>query len=704
MTNDSFVHVDDITMQRTDGKAVVTAHIRWNVDGVNDQNMIVGDLRLVAVSDQGHLPFLLGTINQNIARDQTRDVTFTIANDEALAAMRSGNRIVLTASQHQYAGQRSLTVRTYATVAEVQAFGSPQPRIGSKDCSDVPIVPGAILRYCDLVGVYLDGALVSIHDPKSDEGKLPSKSTRLERADLTGATAVRADLSGASIAGGRLNGMDLRRATLNNLSLAGADAIELIADQATSDKDARDSGANFFNTNLTGASLQNTTFRGVSVSQARLDGAQMRGAVWQSIADGATFRGADLAGADLGSSTFKLVDFENASLTDSSLTDLQLAWTWLCRTALPAGSALDGSRDCRTESEAQRDQIPAPDQASPFVTIDAASVSDAPAGAVGPRTVTARINWDSSAANPSGYAMGSGDLRLIAVNRSTGIPTVLDTQSYNNVSQPTDYAITIDDREKLAAMTPGNRIVLTATQHAPRPRSGNPTGRSYVTVDVLQRGPGLGQVGSLDCSRVALTVDSARALDYCDLTGAMLDNAGLYARSMRKVDLTGASVQNAQLGELFLDGSRLGGVDASGAALTNVWAFDAWAPRFDLSGGSAAGSPLFMRNLDGANFNDTTLSDSPLVAASLRRATFLRATLIHPDLAYTDLFNAQFSRVDASQGHPSLFLANLTQADMTGSTWSLDEGDENPWQWATLCRTDLPNVSYGISGDRDCPR
>jgi uncharacterized protein YjbI with pentapeptide repeats len=695
-----YVRVDGTSITRAADRASVSARITWNADGVSDFAMTRGDLRLVAVSERGHLPYLLGTVSQDVSRDRTRSVTIVVTEPRALAAMRTGNRIVLTASQHQDPGQVTRSDRTYVTVAEVQPFGSPQPRVGTTDCSATAILPGAMLRYCDLVGADLDGALVSVHDPESQEGTVPSRSTRLERADLTGATAIRSDFSGASIAGGRLNGIDLTRAKLDNLSLAGAEAIEIVARAATSDKDARDSGADFFRTNLTGADFRDTVFRGVSVARSRLDGADLRGATWESYGNGATFRGADLTGALLGASLVDFVDFTDATLTASTLTDLQLAWAYLCRTALPAGSTLDASRDCRGPVERSRTPIPAPEQADPYVRIS----DDALDGGPGSLAVSARVDWDEGAADPAGYGMTRGTLRLVAVDARSGVPTLLDAQAVDDVTTPASYTVTITDRAKLAAMGRGNRIVLTATQHPPRARAGKVTTRTYVTVDVLQRGPALGRIGTLDCSRVALTADSARALDFCDLSGAMLDTAALNGRSMREVDLAGATMHNARIGGLFLDGSRLAGVDADGSRWSNISAFDSWAPRLDLSGGTVVGSPLYPRNLDGAVFDGSTLTDSPLTAASLRRATFAKARLIHPDLAYADLSEARMTGVDASLSNPSLFLADLTRADLSGSTWNVDETGDNPWRWATLCSSLLPSQDFGVSGDRDCPR
>ncbi len=692
--------MDDVKLQRVDGKAIVTGHVRWHANSVTAYRMDTGELRLVAISDQGHLPVLLGKDTLDLSTEQTGDVKITVTDEAALAAMRQGNRIVLTASQHQSTGQVSLSNRTYVTVAEVQPFGSIQPNIGREDCSGIPIVPGALLRHCDLMGAYLDYALVSVHDPKSSEGKRPSRSTRLERADLTGATAFHSDFSGASIAGGRLNGVDMRRAKLDNLSLAGAEAIELNARGATSDKDARDSGGNFFRTNLEDADLRDTVFRGISVGRARLDGAKIQGATWEAIADGATFRGADLTGAKMGTAHIDYADFTDAILTGTTFTDIQLAWTWLCRTSLPSGSVYDGSRDCHSATERQRLPFPTPDRSTPYVTV----VGDITRVDSGALNVNAQVTWHADSAKLSGYGMTTGDLRLVAVADGTGVATVLDTQSYAKMTAPGEYSVTISDPAKLAAMARGNRIVLTATQHAPRPRGDKTTTRSYVTVNVLQRGPGLGQIGRLDCSTVALVSESATALDFCDFSGAMLDKAAFNGRFMRQVDLSGATMQDAALTAVALSGARLGGLKASGVAFTNVSAFDAWAPEADLSRSVIQGSPLYIRNLEGADFTRAKVIDSPLVAASLRRAVFSNALLTHPDLAYSDLTSAKLDGVNASLSNPSLFLANLTHADMSGSRWNVDESGDLPPKWATLCDTTMPDPDYPFKGDRDCPR
>ena len=93
-------------------------------------------------------------------------------------------------------------------------------------------------------------------------------------------------------------------------------------------------------------------------------------------------------------------------------------------------------------------------------------------------------------------------------------------------------------------MRPGNRVVLTATQHPPLPdRRRAQTNGSYVTVDTLQVGPGRGRVGSRDCSDLLLSVRPAAGAtyDFCDLAGAVLTQATL-AGPMREADLTGADL------------------------------------------------------------------------------------------------------------------------------------------------------------------
>lgn len=699
------VRVDGLRVVRNADRALVTARVTWNADGASAYGMTAGDLRLVAVSEHGHLPMLLAKGSADVDRDRVQDVRLTVTDDAALAAMHRGNRIVLTASQHAPVAPVSLTTRSYVTVAEAQPFGSPQPHIGTEDCSATPILPGARLNHCDLTGADLDGALVSQHDPKGDEGRTDSRSTRLVRADLTGATMVRADVSGASIAGGRINGADLTRGKLDNLSLAGTEAVELIARGATSDKDAKDSGANLFNTRLTGADLRETQFNGVSFQQAVLNGADLRGARWQgALATGSSFRAADLTGASLGpGSSVYFADFTDATLTGTDLSDIQLTWATLCRTALPAGVRADGQRDCRDRVESPTTPAPDPDRADPYISIRGASIGDGP----GPRTIRATVAWDADSRALSGYGMLAGDIRVVAIDGRTGRPTPIATLAIATLRDTTtDYAVTVDEPGKLAAMRPGNRIVLTATQHPPFGRSGKLTERSYVTVSTLQKGPGRGRVGQYDCSRIALVAVSARldGLTFCDLAAATLSTAALGARPMRDADLTGAAIDRGSLTAVILDGAALAGVEASGATFTNVTMFEASAPALSLPDGVVSGSFLLASNLNDVDLSRTKLYNSTtLASAPMRRAILSDAELDHTDLAFADLAGARLDGV-TSTNHSSLFLSNLTGATLADSTWDVDEAGEPPWTWATLCSTTMPRASGGISGDRDCPR
>jgi uncharacterized protein YjbI with pentapeptide repeats len=701
----SRVPVDGARIVQRDGGPLATARVTWNADGVDAYNMTVGDLRVVAVSKRGHRPILLAKDSVDVDRRRVLDAALKV-DRAALADVDEGDRIVLTVTQHAPIGQGTLTTRSYVTVAEIQPFDAPQPRIGSDDCSATPIVAGAPLNYCDLVGADLDGALVSVHDPKSDEGRRPSRSTRLQRADLTGATLVRADISGASIAGGRINGADLTRAKLDNLSLAGTEAVELIAVGASSDKKGEDSGANLFDTNLTRADLRETEFNGVSFAHATLNGARLGDARWQAaLADGASFRGANLAGATLGpGSSVYFADFTDADLTGTDLDDLRLAWATLCDTTLPAGVPADRRRrDCRDGQEDATQPAPDPDRATPYVDVRSPTMSDGP----GPRTIKATVAWDAASRAAGGYAMVSGDIRVVAVDGTTGRPTVIDTQAIGTLrADTTPYKATIDDPDKLAALRRGNRIVLTATQHPPFGRGGKLTERSYVTVSTLQKGPGRGRVGQYDCSRIAIVANSARldGLTFCDLAGATLSTASLGARPMLDADLTGAAIDRGSLTAVKLDGAALGGLDADGATLTNVNLFQAFAPALSLADGAISGSSVQAVNLNDVDLSRTKLYNSSIFAAApMRRATLSDAELDHTDLAYTDLVGAKLDGV-RSRNHSSLFLSDLTGATLADSTWDVDESGELPWTWATLCRTTMPPAAGGISGDRDCRR
>jgi uncharacterized protein YjbI with pentapeptide repeats len=682
------------TLSRGDDGAVVRGQVEWDGSAARraPDYMSVGSLRLVAVGAQGHRPTLLAAATYDeIADDPTQSLVLRLGDADE-SKIGPGNRVVLTASQHGVVSPGTLTERTYVTVEELQPFGSPQDRIGRRDCSEVAIVPGARLNECDLTGAFLDRATVSVRLPVA---------TRMLLADLTGATMRGADLTGLSVAGGRLNGADASGAILDNLSLAGAEATGLIARDATSDREQGTAGANIFDARLIEADFQGAVLNGVSLNHSRLDGADFRGATWNAMqADTASFRGADLRGLKGAAASVYFADFSDAKLQGAPLSATDLAWATLCRTQMP-GDRLDAldDRDCR----ARTDPGPRP-AAHPYVLVDGTLQREQDRV-----TIRATILWNAAGI---GFGMSAGDVRVVAVDGSMGLPTTVGSLSIPQELPPTTaYEATIANRALLAALNRGNRVVVTATQHAPLPdRRSDLTTRSYVSVDTLQPGPGRGRVGSRDCSDLVLgpTPPAPGAYDFCDLPGAVLTQAAL-SGPMREADLSGATLGAARLSGVVLDGAALGGAVATGADLNGVSLIDAFAPQLTLPKTLLRGAQLRAANLDEANFAGTTIADTTFAAASLRRATFSDAAFDKVDLGYARLADANLARVNAVSSDPrrarrsSLFLANLTEATLTGSNWDDDESGDRPWQWATLCNTSLP-ADATISGDRDCPR
>jgi uncharacterized protein YjbI with pentapeptide repeats len=682
------------TLQRSDARAVVTGQIEWDAAASRraPDYMSVGDLRLVAISDHGHRPTLLASLSYDqIDRNATQDVVLDVPRDKE-HAIGTGNRVVLTASQHGVLSEGTRTARTFVTVHQLQPYGTPQGRIGRRDCSDIAIEPGALLNRCDLVGAFLNRALVSVRQPVA---------TRMLLADLTGATMRGADLTGLSVAGGRLNGADATGAVLDNVSLAGADATGLIAADAASDRLQGTAGANIFDARLTDADFRGAVLNGVSLNHSRLDGADFRDATWNAVqADTASFRGADLRGLKGTGSRVYFADFTDAKLLGASLSPTDLEWATLCHTVMPDGQPAAGDdRDCPARTD------PGPTPADhPYVIVDG-SLRRSPDAA----TIDATIHWNGSAI---GTGMSAGDVRVLAIDGSTGRPTTIASRSIpDHLPATTSDDVTITDHALLAALNHGNRVVLTATQHPPPPsRRSELTNGSYVTVDTLQPGPGRGRVGSRDCSGLLLsaTTPAPGGYDFCDLAGAVLTRAALPG-PMRDADLTGADLVDAGLRDIVLDGAAMGGAVATGADFNQVSMVDAFAPRLTMPKSLIRGAQLRAANLDGADFAGATISDSTFAAAPLRRATFSDATFDKVDLGFARLVNAKLDRVDAVSSDPrrgrrsSLFLADLTGATLADSEWDDDEAGDRPWEWATLCDTTLP-ADATVSGDRDCPR
>jgi uncharacterized protein YjbI with pentapeptide repeats len=689
-----FVHVH-AELKRDGGGATVTGSVDWDRDaaGRAPDYMVVGDLRLLAVSEDGHHPKLLGTgTYSRIGADPSQKVSFEIDPGDA-DAIRPGNRLVLTASQHgssPVGGAR--TERTYVTVDQLQPFGAKQDRIGRRDCAGEAITPGATLNECDLTGADLDGALVSSREPGT-------RVSRMRLADLTGATARGAGLEGLNVAGGRLNGADVAKADLTNVLFAGTEATGLDARGAVSNPKKGTGGGNFFDANLSGANFHDATLNGVSLNHADLDGSDFGEAIWTAVdASTASFRDADLRdlrNPEKATSRVPFADFTGADLRGAALTPLDLSWAYLCNTAMPDGSAeAREDRDCKAKEETRPEPA-----ADPAVVVDGSLDRGK-----GEATVRATIHWDSGDAG----RLSVGDLRLVAVDGATDVPTPLASQTIKGVPATSTYEVTITKDALLDAMRPGNRVVLTVTQHPPLPESKKArTVGSYVAVDTLQVGPGRGRVGSRDCSGLPLTAEPQAGTTYafCDLVGAVLPQASL-AGPMQDVDLTGADLTNASLGGITFDGSAMGGATVSGAELGGASLIAVTAPRLNARKTRIDSVQLRADDLDDANFEASVIGETTFAASTLRRANFHEADFLHDDLALTNLAGARLDGVDAGsagdENPNSLFLADLTGATLADSTWADDEEGNRPWTWATLCGTAMPPGVDG--GDRDCPR
>jgi uncharacterized protein YjbI with pentapeptide repeats len=507
---------------------------------------------------------------------------------------------------------------------------------------------------------------------------------------------------------------DASGAVLDNLSLAGAEATGLNASGATSGKAPGTVGANVFDARLTDADFRGAFLRGVSLNHSRFDGAKFSGATWLNVdAETASFRGAQLGGLNGSGSKVDFADFTGANLDGSPFQKSALEWATLCHTTLPGGFPPGaGDRDCRAQTD------PGPTAANnPFVVIDNASFRRL----LGHPSVEIRATITWNAPGIESYGMSIGDVRVVAIDGSTGLPTTIDSRSLDlsPTTTTTTYNHTIrvrpdhvdEDRKLLKALNRGNRVVLTATQHPPLPRLPAKTNRSYVTVHTMQSGPGRGRVGMRDCSNLALTAQPPRppppapqGYDFCDLPGAVLTQAKL-SGSMRKADLTGAELGDAGLSGMLFDGAAIGGVVARGANFNSVHMMGAFAPRLTMPGPGSEIDKAFMlgARLDDADFAGARLLQPHFAAASLRGANFSHAIFDAVDLGFARLPKAKLDHVK-TEGLPStLFLANLTGATLAGSDWDGDEIGERPWQWATLCDTTMP-AGVIVSGDRDCPR
>jgi uncharacterized protein YjbI with pentapeptide repeats len=675
--SDPLVRVEDAKLVKSGGEAIVTARILWNREGIADPDepMIVGDVRLLAVvGSDARARLLASSTSQTLERQPVQEVRFVLRKPGALDAIRKGNGVVLTATQHGPAGVGETTTKSFVTVAQLQV-GQPR-RVGLRDCSEEPVVPHAHLTECDLVGASLAHAQVGNGNVR----------TELLKADLTGADLRYADLSHVDLAGGRVNGADATHANIVQMSLSNGEGIGFIAQAGTTFD-----FSNFFDARLDDANFSDVEFpdfpKQVSFGSAKLNGADFRGATLKgTFMELAQLRRANLRGANLVGAGLNFADFGHARLRGATVDEPALMWVLMCHTELPGGGF--ENRDCTRTSGHHR-----PPLATPFVTVDAALRRPS-----GRAVITGTVHWNEAGARVN--RMVVGEIRAVAVDSDTGMPTILArktvTISANQTHTPFSFEVA---PKRLSSLPRGNRVVVTATQHP----EGETTYRSYVTVKQLQKGPIPGRVGSVECSDQAL-VPGSTALQFCDLVGAALAHAELKGGDLRMDDLTGADLRAAGLSGAMIDGARLAGVPASGARLDSAELIALYAPRLQVRSTSIVGARFDGSTLDAASFAGSAMRDTRFTAANARGASFADTQLDNGDLAYIDLTGGDLSRARAeNEDQPtSLFLAELRNADLRGSFWVLDKPERRyPPTSGWLCHTTMPD---GSVDDRDCPR
>ncbi len=227
-------------------------------------------------------------------------------------------------------------------------------------------------------------------------------------------------------------------------------------------------------------------------------------------------------------------------------------------------------------------------------------------------TITAQVAW-----NQAGLAsrMTIGDLRVVAVNQSSRVPTVVarSTEDPIKSSAPQSIKFMVTSLPLVRALGAGNRVVLTATQHEPTISLLTP--QTFVTVHQLQAGPSRGPVGRLDCSDRPLQAggsDGVPNFDNCDFTGAVLSFALLSAVGTPthywQADFAAADMRSAGLDQAALWSAWLPGVNLTGAGLNNVTFFNVFAPNLTAVRTGISGSNFFHADLTRANFSGSTIS------------------------------------------------------------------------------------------------
>jgi uncharacterized protein YjbI with pentapeptide repeats len=312
--------------------------------------------------------------------------------------------------------------------------------------------------------------------------------------------------------------------------------------------------------------------------------------------------------------------------------------------------------------------------------------------------VTATIVWNHASLRQ----MTVGDVRVVAVSRREARPTQLAKSTSESLpATPVQHVrYVLRSAAKLRAIGRGNRVVLTASQHAFNPSPVVRTPVTYVTVAQLQAGPHRGRIGRFDCSDRPI-VAQARLVS-CDLVGAYLERAqvssdGVGTR-LETADLTGADLREADLTRSGMAGARVNGADASGATID----------RTSLAHGEGVGliargkdtklldATLFDAHLVDADFEGATFDKTSLAHANLQAARLTGATLVGSDMAVARLVGADLRKAIIQGG--DLSFASLTDAKLRGATIT---DQATTLQWALLCRTEMPTAQEGVE-NRDC--
>ena len=321
-----------------------------------------------------------------------------------------------------------------------------------------------------------------------------------------------------------------------------------------------------------------------------------------------------------------------------------------------------------------------------LVPITKASLEVTPSEA----TVVATVGW-----NAAGVAQGLvvGDLRVVAVDATTGLPTLVATKNTPVTGTAETYPIHITDLALLPALAAGNRVVITATQHK-RTVGTAFTQPIYATVHQLQAGPSRGPVGNKDCSD--RPIQGNTSYNNCDFTGAVLIQANLPNSQLEEADFTGSWLSGAALSNSNMAGASLAGTDMSRTTSTKLSAALAFAPGLNLSGNSSLNDDNFAgADLRGANFSGAAIDLTTFFTDDLRGSSWVNTRLRDDELTGVKLQGAKMQGITIDT-LSSFYRAQLQEANLLGAKIAdlprlLVEG--------RFCNTTMPD---GSINNRDC--